>query len=203
MFPLTWNQPHPRCFRCRLGCCPSGIWCSRGDAVLPSFCPCRGWHLVADLRRRFQWCRRNALVVGGGSASERSERAEWWAPPNETRGKEGRRGRLCRCKSPCLRRPHHSATRDSSERNLIFNPVCGAPFRETRSVERNLLRGDVVCHGFCTNLPIFCEIFTRFWIENFQLACNYLYFSEKISYQQVNNSRQSVLSLRCRSSLIH
>jgi hypothetical protein len=132
MFPLTWNQPHPRCFRCRPGCCPSGIWCSRGDAVLPGFRPCRGWHLEPDLRRCFQWCRCNALVVGGDSARSLRSLAEWCAPPNKTRGKDGRRGRLCRCQSPSLRRPHHSATRDSSERNLLFNPACGAPFHETR-----------------------------------------------------------------------
>lgn len=75
---------------------------------------------------------RNALVIGGGSARSLRSLAEWCAPPNETRGKDGRRGRLCRCLTLSLRRPHHSATRDSSERNLLFNSECGAQFRETR-----------------------------------------------------------------------
>jgi hypothetical protein len=47
----------------------------------------------------------------------------------------------------------------------------------------------VLLIGFCTNLPIFCENFTRFWTEIFLFSCNYLYSSEKKSYQQVNNSR--------------
>ena len=84
----------------------------------------------------------NRMVIGGGSAAQkllwqeggsaRSLRslAEWCAPPNETRGKDGRRVRLCHCQSPCLRRPsfpffipyaaHHSTRRESVERNLLL-----------------------------------------------------------------------------------
>ena len=85
----------------------------------------------------------------GGSARSLRSLAEWCTPPGEGEGKDGRRGELLRCRRPHLRRPsflfftlravHHSARRDSVERNLLrtpllslFYPACGAPFRETR-----------------------------------------------------------------------
>ena len=38
----------------------------------------------------------------------------------------------CETQLSPYRRPHHSATRGSSERNLLFNPACGAPFRDAK-----------------------------------------------------------------------
>ena len=146
-------------------------------------------------------------MTDGGSARSLRSLAEWCAPPNKTRRKDGRRGIMeasasRRCTLPTARRscPHTAAltiprhaVAVSGISFLTPNAVRHSARRE--SVERNLLRGDVACHGFCTNLPIFCENFTRFWTEIFLFSCNYLYSSEKKSYQQVNNSRQSVLSL--------
>ncbi len=39
--------------------------------------------------------------------------------------------------------------------------------RGQRVGDTPLFRGNVACHGFCTNLPIFCGNFTRFWTEDF------------------------------------
>ena len=148
---------------------------------------------------------------GGGGLRQadtfRDEQARERAEPPTASARRSEEGCPTAPQSATVRRPcrRHDTRRQAQITPHKRSAVWGVwvRCRGQRVGDTPLFRGNVACHGFCTNLPIFCGNFTRFWTENFYSVCNCLYCNEKKSYQQVNNSPQSVLSLQCFSTLIH
>ena len=102
--------------------------------MLAGFGPWRGWLLTADLYRRSRSVNtmHYTSVIGGDSATAAALTGEDGIPPPPVVG--GGMTWLPVTPSPP---PIFS----------LFCPVRGAPFRETRSVERNLLLASERCIG--------------------------------------------------------